>query len=80
MNPNDDEYEDLQNTVSELKLMVKELRESNSKREAQVKKALEDRFKRISEEERQEIEILMIVLVIALTVEIGLFLIILFKF
>lgn len=79
MNPNDDEYEDLHNTVSELKQMVKELRESNSKREAQVKKALEDRYRRISEQERQEIDILMIVLIVALSVEIIMFILIMFK-
>ena len=79
MNPNGDELEDLYSTVNELKGMVKELRESNSKREAQVKKALEERYKRISEQERQEIDILMIVLIVALSVEIIMFLIIMFK-
>lgn len=79
MNPNDDEYEDLHNTVSELKQMVRELRESNTKREAQVKKALEERYRRISEQERQEIDILMIVLIVALSVEIIMFILIMFK-
>lgn len=79
MNPNGDELEDLHSTVNELKGMVKELRESNSKREAQVKKALEERYKRISEQERQEIDILMIVLIVALSVEIIMFIIIMFK-
>lgn len=79
MNPNGDELEDLHSTVNELKGMVKELRESNSKREAQVKKALEERYKRISEQERQEIDILMIVLIVALSVEVIMFLIIMFK-
>jgi hypothetical protein len=79
MDPNKDEIEELQDTVIQLKEMVKELRESNLKREAQVKKALEDRSKLLSERERQELDILMIVLIVALTVEIILFFIIMFK-
>ena len=79
MDPNKDEIEELQDTVIQLKEMVKELRESNVKREAQVKKALEDRSKLLSERERQELDILMIVLIVALTVEIILFFIIMFK-
>jgi hypothetical protein len=79
MDPNKDEIEELQDTVIQLKEMVKELRESNLKREAQVKKAIEDRSKLLSERERQELDILMIVLIVALTVEIILFFIIMFK-
>lgn len=79
MDPNKDEIEELQDTVIQLKEMVKELRESNLKREAQVKKAIEERSKLLSERERQELDILMIVLIIALTVEIILFFIIMFK-
>ncbi len=79
MDPNKDEIEELQDTVIQLKEMVKELRESNLKREAQVKKALEDRSKLLSERERQELDILMVVLIVALTVEIILFFIIMFK-
>jgi len=79
MDPNKDEIEELQDTVIQLKEMVKELRESNLKREAQVKKAIEERSRLISERERQEIDILMIVLIVALTVEIILFFIIMFK-
>ncbi len=79
MDPNKDEIEELQDTVIQLKEMVKELRESNVKREAQVRKALEDRSKLLSERERQELDILMIVLIVALTVEIILFFIIMFK-
>ena len=79
MDPSKDEIEELQDTVIQLKEMVKELRESNIKREAQVKKALEDRTKLLYERERQELDILMIVLIVALTVEIILFFIIMFK-
>ncbi len=79
MDQNNHDLEELQDTVIQLKEMVKELRESNFQREAQVKKAIEERSRLLSERERQEIDILMIVLIIALTVEIILFFIIMFK-
>ncbi len=63
MDPNKDEIEELQDTVIQLKDMVKELRESNLKREAQVKRALEDRTRLLTERERQELDILMIILI-----------------
>ncbi len=79
MDQNNHDLEELQDTVIQLKEMVKELRESNLKREVQVKKALEDRTRLLTERERQELDILMIILVVALTVEIILFILIMFK-
>ncbi len=79
MDQNNHDLEELQDTVIQLKEMVKELRESNLKREAQVKRALEDRTRLLTERERQELDILMIILVVALTVEIILFILIMFK-
>lgn len=79
MKSRDEEIEELHDTVRELTSIVKELRETNQKREAQVKKALVERVGRIEEVEKQELYIYMTILVSALVVEIILFIILLVK-
>lgn len=79
MVPKDEEIENLRETVALLRDMVKELKETDIRREKEVKRALEAKFNKAIEQEREEINILLIVLVVALTVEIALFLIIMFK-
>ena len=79
MDQRDEELESLRDTVRELTFIVKDLRKTNEKRDAQVQKALDARAARMDEQEKQELQILMTVLITALTVEILLFIILIFK-
>ena len=79
MDQRDEELESLRDTVRELTFIVKDLRKTNEKRDAQVQKALDARAARMDEQEKQEHQILMTVLVTALAVEILLFIILIFK-
>ena len=79
MDPRDEELESLRDTVRELTFIVKDLRKTNEKRDAQVQKALDARAARMDEQEKQELQVLITVLFTALAVEILLFIILIFK-
>ena len=79
MDQRDEELESLRDTVRELTFIVKDLRKTNEKRDAQVQKALDARAARMDEQEKQELQVLITVLFTALAVEILLFIILIFK-
>ena len=79
MDQRDEELESLRDTVRELTFIVKDLRKTNEKRDAQVQQALDARAARMDEQEKQELQVLITVLFTALAVEILLFIILIFK-
>ena len=62
MDQRDEELESLRDTVRELTFIVKDLRKTNEKRDAQVQQALDARAARMDEQEKQELQVLITVL------------------